>query len=89
MPTAYSGNSSSQLLFQEQVYQLMEQGIPFICSSAHLRAQVENPETFMEYLDPVTKKMRWHGQPNPQQEGFPPRWYCLPSDALSSGSNTP
>lgn len=89
MAKHYTGTSASQLYFQEHIYQLMEQGVPFICSSAHLRAQVQDPEAFMEYLDPVTAKMRWNGQPDPKNFDFPPRWFCTPVYAAPSNRIEP
>jgi len=76
MSRDFEGTATSQLRFQEHVYTCLEQGIPFICSGDYLFSQVENAATFMEYIDPVARRLKIKG---PSDKNDVPRyWYALP-----------
>lgn len=57
----FTGTLEQQLKFQEELYQVLEQNVPFICSTEYMFKQINNPEIYMEYIDKVTSMCRFRG----------------------------
>lgn len=57
----FTGTLEQQLQFQEHIYQVLEQNIPFICATTHMFESIANPEMYLEYIDQVTSMCRFRG----------------------------
>lgn len=57
----FCGTLEKQIPFQEHIYQNLEAGRVFFCSTEYMFQQVKDPDMFMEYLDKVSQRCRFRG----------------------------
>ncbi len=57
----FTGTLEQQLKFQENLFQILEMNVPFICSTEYMFKQIFDPAMYMEYIDQVTSMCRFRG----------------------------
>lgn len=61
MERKFTGTLSAQLAFQEHIFQCLQEGVPFVCTTEYMFCNIENPDMYMEYIDKVTSMCRFKG----------------------------
>ena len=86
----FTGTLEQQLKFQENLYQILEQDVPFICSTEYMFKQINNPDMYMEYIDNVASMCRFRGDAGSMYVVYPKNYvFKEVTDSEKGPSNDP